>query len=109
MPKGFARSCVLSAFACWLVILASGDDFNFARVALLSSAPASEDVLPLDDPNTDFTESAESRGPTTTYRDTCGCTSSVGQSSAGAALTAPFAAPANSRPPRHCSNPPLRC
>ena len=54
MPKGRARSAFLTAFACWLVLLASGDDFNFARIVLLST-PTSEDLLPLDDPNTDFT------------------------------------------------------
>src|SRR6516165_10058563 len=98
MPKGRARAGVLTAFACWLVLLASGDDFNFARMVLLST-PTSEDVLPLDDPNTDFTESAESTGPTTTYRDGCGCTSSVGRSSAGAACSSRFAAPAPCHPP----------
>jgi hypothetical protein len=59
MPKGRARSAFLTAFACWLVLLASGDDFNFAR-AILPSIPMSEDLLPLDGPNTDFTESAQS-------------------------------------------------
>lgn len=37
-------------------MMASADDFNLARFALLLSPPPSEDVLPLDDPNTDFTE-----------------------------------------------------
>jgi len=91
-----------------LVILASGDDFNVAR-AVLPSTPASEDLLPLDDPNTDFTESSQSPGPTTTVRNRCGYTSSVGHSSAGAALPSPWAAPAPSHPPRHSSNTPLRC
>jgi hypothetical protein len=110
MPKGRARSWVLSAFACWLVLLASGDDFNFARLVLvLPPVPAQEGRLPLDDPTTDFTESAEPRAPTTTDRDRCGRTSAVGRSSAGAALTSPFAASAHSRTPRHDSNAPLRC
>jgi hypothetical protein len=109
MPKGRTHSRVLSAFAGWLVILASYDDVNFARVVLPSSTPASEDLLPLDDPNTDFTESSQSRGLITTYRERCGCTSSVGRCVAEAALISPFAALAHSRPPRRCSNPPLRC
>jgi len=108
MPKGRAHSGVLATFACWLVILASGDDFNFARV-VFSPPPASEDLLPLDDPNTDFTESSESPGPTTTYRDRCGGTSSVGQSSAGATFPSPFAAPTHRHPPCQGSNTPLRC
>ena len=108
MPKGRARSAFLTAFACWLVLLASGDDFNVAR-AVLPSIPMSEDLLPLDDPNTDFTESAQSTGPTTTYRDRGGCTSSVVRSSAGAASPSLFAAPAPCHPPRQSSNTPLRC
>jgi hypothetical protein len=108
MPKGRARSGVLAAFACWLVLLASGDDFNFART-ILPSTPASEDLLPLDDPNTDFTESSESSGPTSTYRDRCGDTSSVVQSSTGAALPSLFAAPALGSPLCLSSNTPLRC
>ena len=108
MPKSRARSAVLTAFACWLVLLASGDDFNFAR-ALHPSIPMSEDLLPLDDPNTDFTESAQSTGPTTTYRDRGVCTSSVVRSSAGAASPSLFAAPAPCHPPRLSSNIPLRC
>jgi len=108
MPKGRARSAFLTAFACWLVLLASGDDFNFAR-AVLPSIPMSEDLLPLDDPNTDFTESAESTGPTTTYRDRCARTSSDVRSSAGAASPSLLAAPAPCHPPGQSSNTPLRC
>ena len=108
MPKGRARSVVLAAFACWLVFLASGDDFNFARV-VLPSIPTSEDLLQLDDPNTDFTESAQSTGPTPTYHDSCACTSSLVRSSAGAASPSRFAAPAPCHPPRQSNNTPLRC
>jgi hypothetical protein len=42
--------------AAWLIVLASGDDFNVCRIAiplLPSSSPSH--ALPLDDPNTDFT------------------------------------------------------
>ena len=108
MPKGRARSAFLTAFACWLVLLASGDDFNFAR-ALLPSIPSSGDLLPLDDPNTDFTESAQSPGPTTSYHDRCGCTSSVGRSSAEATSPSRVDAPAPCHPPRQSNNTPLRC
>jgi len=108
MPKGRARSALLTAFACWLVLLASGDDFNFAR-AVLPSIPMSEDLLPLDDPNSDFTESAQSTGPTPTYRDRCACPSSVGRSSAGAASPSRFAAAAPGHPPGQSNNTPLRC
>jgi hypothetical protein len=98
----------LSAFACWLTLLASGDDFNLARV-MLPSILDSEGRLPLDDPNTDFTKSSKSRLPTTTHGDRGGCTSSAGQSWTGAAFTSPFAAPTHGHPPRPCLNTPLRC
>jgi hypothetical protein len=108
MSRGRPHSAVLASFACWLVLLASGDDFNFAR-AVLPSTPTPEDLLPLDDPNSDFTESAESSGPTTTYRDRGGCSSSVGRSSEGAASPSLFAAAAPCHPPRQSNNTPLRC
>jgi hypothetical protein len=109
MPKGRARSGILTAFACWLILLASGDDFNFARMAFLPSPLPSEDLLPLDDPNTDFTESSQTPSPTTISRNKGGCTSSVGQRVAGTALTLLSAASTSSRPPRPPSNAPLRC
>jgi hypothetical protein len=109
MLKHRIHSCALSAFACWLTLLASGDDFNLARIMLLPSTLDSEGRLPLDDPNTDFTKSSKSRLPTITYQDRWGCTSSVDQSWAGAALTSPFAAPTHGHPPRPCLNTPLRC
>ena len=109
MPKGRARSRVLSAFATWLVILASGDDFDLAHLILPPSTQAAEDLLPLDDPNTDFTESSHSSGPTTPCRTGWGCTSSVGRCVAEAALTSPIAALTRGRRPRRGSNAPLRC
>src|SRR5262249_48967462 len=102
MPKRCIRSWTLSAFACWLVLLASADDFNLARLALPLSIPDPKGALPLDDPNTDFTQSSQSPGPTTTYGDRRGCASFGGPSWTGAALAAPFAAPA------HGYTPPLR-
>src|SRR5262249_39266106 len=104
-----ARSLVLSAFAGWLVILASGDDFNLAHLILPSSPPAAEDLLPLDDPNTDFTESSPSPEPTTPCRTGGDCTASVGRCVAEAALTSPIAVLTHGRPPHRCSNAPLRC
>jgi hypothetical protein len=109
MLKHRIRSCTLSAFACWLILLASGDDFNLARVLLLPTTLDSEGRLPLDDPNTDFTKSSKSRVPTTTHRDRGMCTSSVGQSWAIATLTSPFGDPSHGHPPRPCHNTPLRC
>jgi hypothetical protein len=109
MPKRPVRSWALSALACWLTLLASADDFNLARVLLPPSTSDSEGILPLDDPNTDFTEASESPVPTTTYRGRGALTSSVNQSLVGAAPSSPSAAPAPGRPPRHCSIAPLRC
>ena len=51
-------------FACWLILLAGGDDLNMARLALptlLDCEPG--DTLPLDDPNFDFSQAPESRLP----------------------------------------------
>jgi hypothetical protein len=104
MTKSCARSGLLAAFVCWLVILPRSDDFNFAR-AVLPSTPASEDLLPLDDPNTDFTQSSQSPEPTTTHRPRCSGPSAGSHSSPGAALPSPLAAP----PPRQSSNVPLHC
>jgi hypothetical protein len=107
MPKGRVRAVVLTAFACWLVLLASGDDFNLARMALLPSSLPSEDLLPLDDPNSDFTASSQSPGPTD--RDRRSCTSPVGQRVPGSVLNSSSDDPTHSRPPHHSGNTPLRC
>jgi hypothetical protein len=109
MPQRSLRSRALSAFACWLVLLASADDFNLVRLALPPSAADSEGPLPLDDPNTDFTESSPSRQPLTTSRHRFSCTTSVAQSLTRPALTSPLAAPALGHTPRPGGNAPLRC
>lgn len=109
MPNGHARAGVLTAFACWLVFLASGDDFNVARIALLALPVPSEDLLPLDDPNSDFTESSQSQEPTTTSPERRNCTSAVRQPGAGAVLNSQSIAPMRNHSPRHSSNAPLRC
>jgi hypothetical protein len=109
MPKRPPRSWVLSALACWLTLLASADDFNLVRLALPPSTVDSEGLLPLDDPNTDFTESSQSREPPTTSRDSRGCTFSGDPSWTGAALTSPSAAPAPGHSPPLRLGTPLRC
>jgi hypothetical protein len=45
----------LALLACLLTVVASGDDICFVRLAV---SPPASDVLPLDDPNCDFVESA---------------------------------------------------
>ena len=109
MPKRYFRSWSLSALACWLTLLASADDFNLMRLALPPSTTDSEGNLPLDDPNTDFTESSRSQGPPASSRDRRGCTSSVGPSLTGAAFTSSSAAAAHGPPPPLRLNAPLRC
>ena len=109
MPKRSLRSWTLLAFACWLVLLASADDFNLARLVLPLADVDSEGLLPLDDPNSDFTEPSRSREPPTTYRHRCSWTTFVGQSLTRTVLTSPFAAFALGRPPRPGNNTPLRC
>jgi hypothetical protein len=52
----------LALLACLLTVVASGDDFCFMRLAV---SPPTPDVLPLDDPNCDFVESA---GPWTAHQ-----------------------------------------
>jgi hypothetical protein len=63
MSKRLIRSWALSALACWLTLLASADDFNLARFLLLPAEADSDDLLPLDDPNGDFTKPSETRTP----------------------------------------------
>src|SRR5579884_1183072 len=109
MPKGRARAGVVTAFACWLVFLASGDDFNFARIALLPLPELSEDLLPLDDPNSDFTESAPSSEPTTTSRQRGDCASSACQCRSGATFNSRSSPPMHGRSAPRGSNAPLRC
>jgi hypothetical protein len=52
---------VLHLWSCLLVLAASGDDFNLARVVLPSAFISSEAELSLDDPINDFTVLAHSR------------------------------------------------
>jgi hypothetical protein len=63
MSKHPIRSWALSALACLQVLLASGDDFNLARFLFPPAESESEDLLPLDDPNFDFTKPSETPVP----------------------------------------------
>jgi hypothetical protein len=56
MPKKRLHSRVLLVTTCWLILLASGDDINFARIVLPPTDAAVGDVMPFDDPNFDFTQ-----------------------------------------------------
>src|SRR5690348_10330116 len=99
MPKSRSRAGVLTAFACWLVLLASADDFNLARLVLPLADVDSEELLSLDDPNSDFTKSSQSREPPTTSRRRGSCTTSIGRRLTRLALTSPFAALTLGHPP----------
>ena len=96
---------VLKAFACLLALLAGGDDFNLARAALPALfPPAPSEALPLDDPNTDEVESAQSElAPLAGQDGYC-----RGRPSRQAA-SAPMASTRDGPPPRLPLNPPLRC
>jgi hypothetical protein len=58
-----ARFCALALLACGQVLLASGDDFDLARFLFPPAGSDSEDLLPLDDPNGDFTKPSENPAP----------------------------------------------
>jgi len=61
VPSSRKLLCALSLLSCLLTLGASGDDFCLLRLA--ASLPvATSEPLPLDDPNTDFLASADSRG-----------------------------------------------
>ena len=109
MSSRHSRFCVLVLLACWQVLLASGDDFNLARVLLPLPAPDAEAPLPLDDPNTDLAASPPSPGPTTTCPDRYGRPSVAGPRSAGESLPSRSAAPARGHPPGRGLNARLRC
>ena len=109
MSKRLIRSWALSALACWLTLLASADDFNLARFLLPPAESSSEDLLPLDDPNCDFTQSAQARAPAHSGRDSGGNPPSIPLRSAGMNRTSLPASPMPGQLPRLCSHMPLRC
>jgi hypothetical protein len=105
MPQRRPRHRALSALVCSLVLLASGDDFNLARVVLPLPAPAPEAPLPLDDPNTDFTE-----GPQAQEQAPAGRAPREGQAAAARGpARAAVAPPARTHSTRNSTNSPLRC
>jgi hypothetical protein len=90
-------------------VLASGDDFNFARFMLAPLAPTPEDVLPLDDPNTDFTASSSSRRLTAPQRERPRAGSPDARRRRGPSVAAFPTLPAFGSPSLTLLNPPLRC
>jgi hypothetical protein len=105
MPQRHLCHRALSALICSLVLLASGDDFNLARVVFFLPGPASEAPLPLDDPNTDFTETSQARGQTAADPGACDAPRATGR---GPVRTA-IAPPARGHSTRNPINSPLRC
>jgi hypothetical protein len=101
MPKQRLRSFAITATACWLVLLASGDDLNFARLVLPESDTPLEDVTTLDDPNLDFTESGV---PPTLRQCQLSNRRNVSRTAAPALST-----PTNNFGPRTDRHIPLRC
>jgi hypothetical protein len=109
MPQRSLHSWALAEFACWLVLLASADDFNLARFVLPLADVNSERLLPLDDPNTDFNQASEFREPPTTSWHPYRCTTSDGQGLIRAVLTSRLVVLTPGHPPRPSGNTPLRC
>ena len=104
MPQRPARSCALPVFACFLALLAGADDFNLARVVLILPGPAPEAPLPLDDPNTDFTEAARPSAPAA-----AGPGPPARPAAPALARPGPSAPPAPAPASRRPANTPLRC
>ena len=97
-------------FACVLTIIASGDDFNLVRVLVSGAAPVSPtDGLPLDDPNTDFTQSSETRAPGNRGRDCAGNPPAIPLPSTGISCSVSLTSYMPGPLARACSNTPLRC
>jgi hypothetical protein len=110
MAKYQAWFRAFAAVACWLTVLAGGDDFNLARVVLPLSAPVPDRPLPLDDPNTDFTAAGtEARSPTITHQGSSSPPVAADLKWAGTSLATLPAPPAPSHPLRAGINTPLRC
>ena len=96
---------ILKAFACLLAFFAGGDDFNLARAALPALfPPASSEGLPLDDPNTDEAESAQSEMPAHVGQDSPCCRRPSPRSA-----SAPHAPTLDGPSPRIPLSSPLRC
>jgi hypothetical protein len=104
-----SRFCVLVLLACWQVLLASGDDFNLARFLFSPTESESEDLLPLDDPNCDFTRPSETRAPDNSGCGGEGTPAAFSSCSAAVSRTPAPASPATGQLSRTHSNTPLRC
>jgi hypothetical protein len=105
MPQPHPLCRALAVFACALVLLASADDFNLVRTVLPLAAPAPEVPLPLDDPNSDFTEGSRVHEQTPPGRDPCEGPAAVGRDSVRTAV----APPARGHSTRNPITSPLRC
>jgi hypothetical protein len=103
-----SRFCALVLLACGQVLLASADDFNLARFVLLPTESESDDLLPLDDPNTDFTQSSETPVPGKSGHGTVASPPPIPPCPSGSShtLAPPRLCQANSRASLHT---PLRC
>src|SRR5262245_9435974 len=98
-------SLVLKALVCLLALLAGGDDFNLARAALPALfPPAPSEALPLDDPNTDGVEAAQSAVPAPAGQDGF-CRRRPSRQAAFSLIGSTRDGP----PPHLPLNPPLRC
>jgi hypothetical protein len=102
------RFHVLPLLTCGLVLLASADDFNLGRFVFPFTESLSDGLLPLDDPNCDFTDPSDAPAPGTP--DCGGANAAVilprraGMNRAPETAAFPFHPPA-----RGCLDVPLRC
>jgi hypothetical protein len=107
-----SRLRAVALLGCLLTVVASGDDFCLVRV-VFPAACAGSLILPLDDPNTDFLEPADSPVGDLLAKDSCrGPSTTSGVSLAGGAGPAapPHLSPPASRPDgRTTLHTPLRC
>ncbi len=97
------------ALACWLALLAGADDFNLARVVLPLPPLAPDSPLPLDDPNSDFTDASEPQSPAAANADGAAPAPPARLRRAGPVLASRAASPAPARPLRAGAHTPLRC
>ena len=109
MSTRCVRFRALILLACGLVLLASADDFNLGRFVFPSAESLSDGLLPLDDPNSDFTDPSDAPAPGTPDRGD-GANSAVTLPRRAGMNCAPEPAPLPSHlPTRGCLDAPLRC
>jgi hypothetical protein len=109
VPMRHARFCALILLACWQILLASADDFNLARFLFSPSETNSKDLLPLDDPNCDFTQLSETRTPENSPLGGDGNLPAIALRSDAKNRTPASDSPEPGHFSRICSNTPLRC